>query len=72
MAADRGVECASAIKTGAPAEEIVAYAEEEGMDAIVIGSAYRGTFRALLGSTAEKVVRTSEVPVITTRMEMNE
>jgi len=72
MAADRGVECASVIKTGAPAEEIVAYAEEEGMDAIVIGSAYRGTFRALLGSTAEKVVRTSEVPVITTRMEMNE
>jgi nucleotide-binding universal stress UspA family protein len=72
MAADRDVECASVIKTGAPAEEIVAYAEEEGMDAIVIGSAYRGTFRALLGSTAEKVVRTSEVPVITTRMEMNE
>lgn len=72
MAADAGVECETAIKSGAPAEEIVDYAEDEGMDAIVIGSAYQGRFRALLGSTADKVVRTSKVPVITTRMEMNE
>jgi nucleotide-binding universal stress UspA family protein len=72
MAAERDVECVTAIKTGEPAEEIVDYAESEGMDAIVIGSAYRGTFRALLGSTAEKVVRTSKVPVVTTRMDMNE
>ena len=72
MAADRGVECVSVLKTGNPAEEIVDYAEDEGMDAVVIGSAYRGTFRALLGNTAEKVVRTSKVPVVTTRMEMNE
>lgn len=72
MAADEGVECVTVIKTGTPAEEIVEYAKAEGMDAIVIGSAYRGTFRALLGSTAEKVVRTAAVPVITTRMEMNE
>jgi len=72
MAADAGVVCETAIKSGAPAEEIVGYAEDEGVDAIVIGSAYRGKFRALLGSTADKVVRTSRVPVITTRMEMNE
>ena len=72
MAADAGVACETAVRTGTPAEEIVDYAEDEGMDAIVIGSAYRGRFRALLGSTAEKVVRTSRVPVITTRMEMNE
>ena len=72
MAAEEGVECVTAIKTGAPGEEIVDYADDEGMDAIVIGSAYRGKFRALLGSTAEKVVRTAEVPVVTTRMEMNE
>jgi nucleotide-binding universal stress UspA family protein len=72
MAADAGVACETAIKTGAPAEEIVEYAESEGMDAIVIGSAYRGRFRALLGSTADKVVRTSTIPVITTRMAMTE
>ena len=72
MAADRGVECVGVIRTGSPAEEIVDYAEDEGVDAIVVGNAYRGTFRALLGTTAEKVVRTATVPVITTRMEMNE
>jgi nucleotide-binding universal stress UspA family protein len=72
MAAEAGVECETAIRSGTPAEEIVDYAEDEGMGAIVIGSAYRGKFRALLGSTAERVVRTSPVPVITTRMEMNE
>jgi nucleotide-binding universal stress UspA family protein len=72
MAAEAGVECETAIRSGTPAEEIVDYAEDEGMGAIVIGSAYRGRFRALLGSTADKVVRTSSVPVITTRTEMNE
>lgn len=72
VATDAGVTCETAMRSGTPAEEIVDYAESEGMDAVVIGSAYRGRFRALLGSTAEKVVRTSEVPVITTRMEMNE
>ena len=68
MAADAGVECTTAVKTGSPAEEIVEYAESEGIDAIVIGSAYRGKFGGLLGSTADKVVRTSDVPVVTTRI----
>lgn len=68
MAAEAGVECVTAIKSGTPAEEIVEYAEDEGMDAIVIGSAYRGKFGGLLGGTADKVVRSAEVPVITTRV----
>jgi nucleotide-binding universal stress UspA family protein len=72
MAKEAGVDCVAAIRSGSPPEEIVDYAKDEGIDAIVLGSAYRGKFRALLGSTAEKVVRTSEVPVITTRQKMNE
>jgi len=72
MAEEAGVDCVAAIRSGSPPEEIVDYAKDEGIDAIVLGSAYRGKFRALLGSTAEKVVRTSEVPVITTRQKMNE
>jgi len=72
MAADAGIECESVIRTGAPAEEIVEYAEEAGLDAIVMGSAYRGKFGAVLGSTSEKVVRTSTVPVVTTRMDVND
>ncbi|MEF8790315.1 MAG: universal stress protein [Haloarculaceae archaeon] len=72
MAGEAGIDCVTAIKSGAPAEEIVDYAEDEGMDAIVLGSAYQGKFRALLGSTADKVVRTAGVPVITTRMGVEE
>ena len=72
MAEEAGVDCVTAVKSGAPAEEIVDYAEDEGMDAIVLGSAYQGKFRALLGSTADKVVRTARVPVITTRMGVEE
>jgi len=71
-AADAGVECETVIRSGAPAEEIVEYADEEGLDAIVMGSAYRGKFPNLLGSTSEKVVRTSTVPVVTSRMTVND
>ncbi len=67
-----GVDCTTAIRSGAPAEEIVDYAEEEGMDAIVLGSAYQGRFRAVLGGTSDKVVRTSTIPVLTTRVPQNE
>lgn len=71
-ASEQGVGCTTTIKTGAPAEEIVDYAEDEGLDAIVMGSSYQGKFRAVLGSTADKVVRTATVPVITTRMTVND
>ncbi|SEA05721.1 Nucleotide-binding universal stress protein, UspA family [Haloplanus vescus] len=72
MANDAGVECTTAVRTGSPGEEIVDYAKEHDMGAIVLGSAYRGKFRAILGSTAEKVVRTAESPVITVRQQMND
>jgi nucleotide-binding universal stress UspA family protein len=67
-ASDVGVDCTSVIRTGTPAEEIVEYAEAEAVDAIVMGSAFKGTFGAVLGGTSDKVVRTSTVPVLTTRM----
>lgn len=68
MAAEAGLECTAAIKSGAPAQEIVEYADDEGLDAIVLGSSYQGKFRAVLGSTSDKVVRTATVPVVTTRI----
>lgn len=67
MAADAGVECTTAIKSGAIHEEIVDYADEEGADLIVMGTGYRGKIGGLLGSVAEKVVRTATVPVTTIR-----
>jgi nucleotide-binding universal stress UspA family protein len=71
-ATEAGLDCETAIRFGAPAEGIVDYAEAEGIDAIVMGSAYGGAFRAILGSTTDRVVRTATVPVITHRIEMQE
>jgi nucleotide-binding universal stress UspA family protein len=68
MAAEAGVECTTAIKSGTVHEEIVKYAESEGLDAIVMGTGYQGRFGALLGTVAEKVVRAATVPVISTKM----
>ena len=72
IAAEHGVECTTAMRTGSPSEEIVDYAEDEEMGAIVMGSAYRGTIGSLLGGTTDRVVRTATVPVITQRMAMEE
>jgi nucleotide-binding universal stress UspA family protein len=58
---------------GSPAREIVDYAEEEGIDVIVMGTHGRsGVDRLLLGSVAERVVRSSTVPVLTIRVETPE
>jgi len=72
VAKEHGVDYETHFKTGAPSEEIVEFAENEGMDAIVLGSAFRGKLGNLLGGTTDKVVRTSSVPVISQRMSVND
>lgn len=72
IAEEHGVECATAIKSGSVAREITEYADEEGLDAIVMGSAYRGVIGSLIGGVTEKVVRISKVPVITQRMDADD
>lgn len=72
MAADAGVTYESAIESGAISEEIVEYAEEEGMDVIVMGTGYRGAVGSLIGGKADRVVRTATVPVITRRSHIDE
>lgn len=50
-------------------EQILNYADESDTDLIVMGTHGRtGVDRYLLGSVTEKVVRTSDVPVLTVRM----
>ncbi|QSG08324.1 universal stress protein [Halapricum desulfuricans] len=57
------------IVEGSPSRRIVQYAEDEGMVLIVMGTHGRGGIdRLLLGSVAERVVRTSSVPVLTVRV----
>ena len=58
-----------ALIEGTPGKEIVEYAEAEGCDLIVMGTHGRGGIdRLLLGSVAQRVVRTSNVPVLTVRV----
>ena len=68
-AADAGVEdVTSEVIHGIPHETILEYADEEDVDLVVMGTHGRtGLEHYLLGSVTEKVVRTSDVPVLTVR-----
>lgn len=57
-----------AVKRGEPGKEIAAYAETHNCDLIVMGSHGRtGVQRVLLGSVADKVVRSAKCPVFIER-----
>ncbi|HSQ65741.1 MAG TPA: universal stress protein [Polyangiaceae bacterium] len=65
---DKGVEITSVLRQGVPWDEVHSVAEEVKADMIVIGTHGRGGLaRALLGSVAEKIIRTSTRPVLTIR-----
>lgn len=62
----QGVKVESILREGVPWEEIEHVADEIDADVIVIGThGRRGIARALLGSVAENVIRTTERPVLT-------
>ncbi|MCG1003674.1 MULTISPECIES: universal stress protein [Halobacterium] len=70
LAAERGVRVERSLVDGNPSREIVRYAEDEDCDLVVMGTHGRGGIdRLLLGSVAEKVVRSSSVPVLTVRVD---
>jgi nucleotide-binding universal stress UspA family protein len=53
---------------GHPADEIIKYAEKNSISLIIMGTLGKsGLDRFLLGSVAEKVVRTSKIPVLVVR-----
>jgi len=53
---------------GSPAEEILDYADKNGIDLIVMGTqGLTGIKRFLIGSVAENVIRHSKVPVVVVR-----
>jgi nucleotide-binding universal stress UspA family protein len=60
-----GVSCERHDLEGNPAEEVLRFAEEEGVDLIVVGSHGRtGLSRMLMGSVAEEIVRRADCPVL--------
>lgn len=66
---ERGVAITVHVCDGIAAEEIVRYAEKLGASLIVVGTHGRtGLSRMLVGSVAERVVRTAHVPVLTVRL----
>lgn len=65
LAADADVECTTSVVTGITHKEIVDYVEENGIDMVVIGSRGLGTVEEIvLGSTADKVIRLVDQPVV--------
>ncbi len=65
-----GVTAKTFIRLGKPADEIVRFAGENQVELIVMGTRGRtGLAHILVGSVTERVVRTSQVPVLTIRSE---
>lgn len=65
-ALEQGLDTRREIRWGDPAASIIAYAVENDIDVIVMGTRGKTGFeRFLLGSVAEKIVRASPVPVLT-------
>lgn len=68
-ASRRDVDAVTALERGTPHEEIVAYAEERGVDPVVMGTHGRsGIDRVLLGSVTDNVVRRADQPVLVKRI----
>lgn len=67
-AATKGIDVETDTTTGSPADAILEYAADNGIDHVVMGSRGRsGLSRLLLGSVAEMVVRRSSIPVTVVR-----
>jgi nucleotide-binding universal stress UspA family protein len=64
--AERGVEVTERVVHGAPAEEVVAAVDSTDADLVVVGATgRRGVDDVLLGSVADRTVRSAPVPVLT-------
>ncbi|MFC6717175.1 universal stress protein [Natrialbaceae archaeon GCM10025810] len=64
-ASDRGIEVETAVDVGHPADRIVDYAAEYGVDLIVMGTSGDHYENNVVGSVSQRVVRTASVPVLT-------
>jgi nucleotide-binding universal stress UspA family protein len=65
-AIDAGLEVSTAVRAGIPHETIVEYARERDVDLVVMGTHGRTGFRRfMLGSVAERVIKSADVPVLT-------
>ena len=60
----RGVSLVTTIEEGVPADQVLQYCDEEGIDAVYLGARGHSDFKTvLLGSTAETVLAEADIPV---------
>jgi nucleotide-binding universal stress UspA family protein len=65
----RGIQAATRVGTGLPSEEVIAAAQAEDADLIIVGTRGKsGLAHVLLGSTAERVIRMAPCPVLAVPM----
>lgn len=65
---EAGIDVVDTVETGDPVETILDYAGSVGADLVVMGThGRRGLDRYLLGSTTERVIRASPIPVLAIR-----
>ena len=60
-----GVETTAVLRRGSPAEEIVAYVEEAGIDIVTMGTHGSNYQQNMVGSVSARVVADAPVPVLT-------
>jgi nucleotide-binding universal stress UspA family protein len=60
-----GITVRTEIRKGNPADEVLAYADEAGVDLVVMGTHGADYQQNMLGSVSQKVVTMSDVPVMT-------
>lgn len=64
-AKDAGLDAMTSVSEGLPASDLLAYADENDIDLITMGTTGRtGLNRYLLGSTAERLIRHAKMPVL--------
>ncbi|EMA48577.1 MULTISPECIES: universal stress protein [Halococcus] len=64
-AAEAGLDATTSVSEGLPARDLLGYADEHDVDLITMGTTGRtGVSRYLLGSTAERLIRHAEMPVL--------
>ncbi len=69
QARGHGIEVTEAVVAGQPHDQISDYAADHAIDLLVMGSAGRGGIRrALLGSVAERTLRSTDLPVLVVDM----
>ncbi len=67
-----GFDVITAIRTGRPASEILAYVDEQDIDLVTMGTHGDEYTKNMLGSTSKEVVTSATVPVLTYNVQEDE